>query len=254
MKKQTFINRILISSGLILLVCFFVACSNKKTPAVVHNRIDSSKIGKIKTVLILGNSIVRLPPDPAVEWYGDWGMAASTKDSDFVHLLIRNINLKDSTVVVHFKNISDFERNFTSYNFSKLDSLKNPDLLILKISENVDVKKAEDSNFIAHYDKLINYVDPNKKAERVIADGFWPKGYKYTRYHLWTVEGGDVNDMIRQYAIKNNYPFITTTNLSQDSTNMAGKRFKDASVASHPSDKGMRMIADLIWDYIKNYF
>ena len=93
---------------------------------------------KIKTVLILGNSIVLHSPRAEIGWYGNWGMAASVKDSDFVHLLIRDIHKKDSTVEVRFRNIADFERNFESYQMTILDSLRNPDMLIMKISENVD--------------------------------------------------------------------------------------------------------------------
>ncbi len=48
-------------------------------------------------------------------------------------------------------NIADFERNFETYQFSDLDSLRNPDMLILKISENVNDKKALEDNFIYYY-------------------------------------------------------------------------------------------------------
>jgi len=36
-------------------------------------------------------------------------------------------------------------------------------------------KKAIDSNFIFYYDKLVNYIDPKKKAVKVIVDDFWKK-------------------------------------------------------------------------------
>jgi len=196
--------------------------------------------GKKKTVLILGNSIVRHMPKPDIGWYGDWGMAASVKDSDFVHLLIRDIHQVDPSVVVKFGNIADFERNFDTYPLANLDSLRNPDLLIMKISENVDDKKATEGNFTNYYDKLVKYILPDDQAVKVIVDGFWAKD--------------NVNRLIEEYAAKKKYPFVSVTDLSRDSTNMAIGKFEHKGVAAHPSDKGMRMIEQRIWYSIKDYF
>lgn len=216
---------------------FVISCKSNDT---VVNTVDSSKIKKIKTVLILGNSIVRHSPRPEVGWYGDWGMAATCADSDFVHILIHDIHQKDSSVTIRFSNIAEFETNFRRYSLSRLDSFRNPDMLILRISENVDDKKAVDSNFTMYYNQLISYLEPNKKTVNVIVDGFWQKEH--------------VNKMIKEYALKNRYPFLTTTDLSSDSTNKAGKLFQNPGVAIHPSDKGMRLIAGRIWAYIGVYF
>ena len=208
------------------------------TGRVVLNHSESSK--KKKTVLILGNSLVRHAPSPGIGWYGDWGMAASVKDSDLVHLLIRDIHKVDPSAVINFKNIAEFERDFDTYPLSNLDSLKNPDVLIMKISENVNDKKATKDNFILWYDKLVRYLAPKDQTLKVIADGFWAKE--------------SVNTLIEKYAIQKGYPFIPLAELSKDSTNMAFGRFAHKGVAAHPSDKGMRMIEQRIWDSIKQFF
>jgi hypothetical protein len=195
---------------------------------------------KIKTVVILGNSLVRHGPKSDIGWYGDWGMAASVKDSDFVHLLIRDIHQIDPLAEIKYKTIYDFERNFDSYNFSNLDSLRNPDMLIMKISENVNDQKAMDDDFITYYDNLIKYIAPEKSTLKVIVDGFWSRK--------------NVNRLIKECALRNNYPFVTITDLSKDTTNMAIGKFEHKGVAAHPSDKGMRMIEQRIWDIIKDCF
>jgi len=195
---------------------------------------------KIKTVLVLGNSIVKHGPKPEIGWVGNWGMAASVEDSDYVHLLIRDIHRIDPSVVVKFGSLADFERSFVSYQLSKLDSLRNPDMLILKISENVNDITAVKDNFISYYENLVNYLTPDKNSVKVIVDGFWVKE--------------NVNRSIKEYAIKNNYPFVTITGLSNDSTNTAKGKFAHAGVAAHPSDKGMRLIEQGIWETIKDYF
>jgi hypothetical protein len=200
----------------------------------------NGRVGRIKRIVILGNSIVRHGPAPGIGWNGDWGMAASVRDSDFVHLLIRDIHHKDPSVMVQFSNIADFERVFASYKLSKLDSLRNADLLIIKISENVNNQMALDSNFVYHYDRLIKYLAPEKRTVKIIVDGFWKKQ--------------DVNAMIRKYAEEHHFPFVTTTDLSDNPSNTAKGLFTHEGVAAHPSDKGMRMIAQRIWDSIEDYF
>ncbi len=206
----------------------------------IRRKMGKATLKNKKTVLILGNSLVRHSPSPEIGWYGDWGMAASVKDSDLVHLLARDIHQVDPSVVVKFENIADFERNFNTYPFSNLDSLKNPDVLIMKISENVNEKKAMDDNFILWYDKLVNYVAPKDQTVKVIVDGFWAKE--------------SVNGIIEKYALQKEYPFISLTGLSNDSTNMAFGKFANKGVAIHPSDKGMRAIEQRMWPLLKGYF
>ena len=200
---------------------------------------SGSVVNNLKTVLILGNSIVQHPVKPDIDWYGDWGMAASVRDSDFVHLLIRDIHQVNPSVRVRYKNIAEFEWNFDTYSLSNLDSLKNPDILIMKISENVDDGKAMKDNFMKYYDKLVKYIAPEKKSVKVIVDGFWRKE--------------NVNRLITEYASNKKYPLVSITSLSKDSTNMAIDKFEHKGVASHPSDKGMRMIEQRIWECIGQY-
>jgi hypothetical protein len=203
------------------------------------NKGDDPKIDKINTVLILGNSIVCHSPKPEIGWYNDWGMAASVRDSDFVHLLIRDIHQKNQYVEIKFKNIADFERSYDTFPLLNLDSLKNPDILILKIGANVDKKKAIENNFMFYYDKLVKYISPENKSIKVIVNEFYPS---------------ELNGLMKKYAIGNNYPFVTIDDLSEDSTNMAIGKFTNIGVSRHPSDKGMRLIEQQIWTKIKGYF
>lgn len=193
--------------------------------------IDSSMIGKIKSVVILGNSIVRAGPNPGIGWYSDWGMDASSIDHDFVHILIHNMQAKDSHIIVRLRNIADFETNFVSFNLSSVDSMRNADLIIMKISENVDPNGPDYNRFITYYDQLIGYLDPENKAVRLIVDGFWDRA---------------VNDKIRAYALDKKYPCISITDLSASAHNKG--------LIGHPSDIGMSLIATRIWNYVGYYF
>lgn len=188
-------------------------------------------IGKIKTVVILGNSIVQYGPDPGLGWTGNWGLDASTKENDFVHILIRNLQLKNSGIVIKFRNIADFEANYVSFPLSSVDTLRNADLIIMKIAENVNAAGPSYDQFITKYDQLVKYLDPSNKAVKLIVDGFW--------------DHREVNNDIRNYAVYKKYPLVSITDLSVS---------KYKGLAGHPNDEGMRIIAERIWNYVQNYF
>ena len=193
----------------------------------------------IRQVLILGNSIVSHAPDTSIGWSGNWGMAASTQENDFVHLLMQRIHERDKNVFIQFANIAEFERDFDTYDLTQLAKFRDPDLLIIKLSENVDTTMAAESDFVKYYNRLINYIAPNRLTKKIIVDGFWPSR---------------VNDMISDYAIENGLPLVVIHDLYFDSINTAQGLFDHSGVASHPSDRGMKQISDRIWGVISNYF
>lgn len=195
---------------------------------------------KIKNVVILGNSIVAHPPYLEIGWNADWGMAASARDSDFVHLLISNIHKKDPSVTIRYTSISAFERDYDTYDLTQLETFRNADMLIMRISENVNSETSIARNFALHYDNLIKYLAPADSTVKIITDGFWPS---------------PINDIIKNYAVKNSYPFVSLYDLyHNDITNSAKGLFGNVGVASHPSDKGMRNITVRIWTCIVKYF
>lgn len=201
-----------------------------------------AKHKKIRTVLILGNSIVAHDPNPAIGWNASWGMAASVPDSDFVSVLTRHIHQKRKRATVKRQNISVFENYYASYDLTQLKPFRDiqADMLIIKIAENVKDSTAPDNHFMDHYKALIDYLDPGDKAVKILVDGFWTNHY--------------VNDIVKELAKERGYDFVSIAGLSADKTNMALGQFTHEGVASHPSDKGMRLIAEAIWITIRKYF
>ncbi len=231
-----------IKSSLIALIV--IATSSFITVAILATRkhrpnpVYRGSIGKIKNVLILGNSITFSPASASIGWNHNCGMAASTQDSDYVHRLIAYIHAKDPTVQVYFRNIADFERGYWYYDIRTLDTFRHPDMLILRISENVgDGPSLKEHNFIGHYNNLITYFH---SPVTVIVTGFWKNRY--------------VNKAMSDYAWSKNFPLIELSDLFDDPTNQALGKYANESIQHHPSDKGMRMISDRIWSYIGIYF
>ena len=62
-------------------------------------------------LLILGNSITRHSPAPEIGWTGDWGMAASARERDFVHRLARMLEERGEEVELRERNVAEFERD-----------------------------------------------------------------------------------------------------------------------------------------------
>lgn len=195
--------------------------------------------GETKSVLILGNSIVQHGAAPQIGWYGNWGMAATTRDSDFVHLLISEIKAKDPDVTFAFANIGGFEFQ-PDFDFHRLDSFAPPDMLILRFSENVNGTTLTNEELAKNYDKLIRHIDPEDKAVKVIVTGIWHKP--------------ETHAMQKKYAAEHRYIFVRNDDLLADTTNTAKGLFANKDVAAHPSDKGMRRIKERIWEQIKKYF
>lgn len=223
----------------ILIMLFVLLFANIK---LYSEESDFRNPKSVQRILILGNSIVKHKPAPAIGWKGNWGMAASVKDSDFVHILIRKIKNENRKCIVKFMNIAIFERTYTTYNLDELKSLKKfkPDLVVIKISENVTDSTSKEKDFLGAYKKLIEYLDPNKEAIKVIVEGFWDKP--------------QVNKIVKQVATDGMYDFVSISELSKDDTNMAKGKFENPGVAMHPSDKGMRLIAERIWSSVKKRF
>ena len=88
-------------------------------------------------ILIVGNSIVRHPPAPGLEWFGDWGMAASAPDKDLVYQYTAKV-MAEYDAVVESQNITFWENDF-SYDLDQYTNLgaHQYDLVIVRLGENV---------------------------------------------------------------------------------------------------------------------
>jgi hypothetical protein len=186
-------------------------------------------------IVIVGNSITRHPPKADIGWQGDWGMAATARDSDFVHILKRRFEQEKPGAVVKFQNIAEWERTYYKYDLARLDTIKQfqPDLVIVRIGENI----AGDSIAIHHFDlqfpRLLDCLRGNS-TRLVVASSFW--------------SGNPARDAMKRMASAHDAEFVSLDELEKDPANSATGQFQNTGVAKHPSNKGMRAIANTIWD------
>lgn len=192
-------------------------------------------MNKIRKILFMGNSITKHGPNPQIGWEGNWGMAASAEENDYVHKLMKHINSIDPAVHFLIKNIADFEREFWSYDISQLKEFRDyeADLVIMRIAENIDEKQLKLHKLSEHYTELVRYINPNDGLV-ICTNCFWNKP--------------TVSKAIEQIAVENGYQFVDIHDLGKDDANMAKDLFWHAGVGAHPSNQGMEKIAFRIWE------
>ncbi|HEY0670419.1 MAG TPA: SGNH/GDSL hydrolase family protein, partial [Sphingobacteriaceae bacterium] len=129
-----------------------------------------------KNILILGNSITRHAPAAHIGWHGNWGMAASSEEKDYVHLLMGKFKSLNAEAKVTYLNLSGYEVGYWAYDLSAIDTIVSvkQDLIILRLAENVNQLHVSDNDFKKHYTKLIEYLKSrNPDAKVICTAGFW---------------------------------------------------------------------------------
>lgn len=188
---------------------------------------------KGKKVLILGNSIVKHFPLPQLGWYGNWGMAASSESTDFVHNLTDKIHLSyGSSSIVRSSNV--FVEAFEDpLQYEYLQDKY--DYIIIKLGENVDV-----NNPMPYKSRLVNMINYFKSHNtRVII--------------LGTVWYNPIIDTVNQSVCESNgYKYVSLSGM-QNNYYYALDDFTDISVGSHPNDAGMEFIAQRALYGINNW-
>jgi hypothetical protein len=198
-----------------------------------------------RRVLFLGNSITRHPPKEDIGWMPNWGMAATTREQDYVHVLLRRMTAAagGTPPVARIENIVDFEqeyalRDFTA-RFAELADFR-PDTVILAIGENVAALATEQdqARFRDAVSTLLAHMMKNASPALVVRSCFWPDPAK--------------DAALRQACADAGGTFVDISSLAADEKNYARaeRRFAHDGVAAHPGDTGMAAIADALWTAI----
>lgn len=213
-----------------------------KNTVKAENQLSKQKVvtfinpnGKGKRIMFVGNSITRHDVKPDIGWYNDWGMAATSLEKDYVHIMANKMLKKDAETAFCICHAAEWERN--CYEGEKtFDLFKdahdfNADIIIMRIVENCPQNNYNDELFLKKYAELIAYLNNTGKAEVIITTGFWK--------HI-------ADDAIRECAKKYNYPLIELSDLGEDDSMKAIGLFEHSGVANHPGDKGIQEIANRV--------
>ena len=190
-----------------------------------------------RKVLFLGNSITKHGPKADIDWTGNWGMAATAEANDYVHLVTKALTEKAGAAPeVMVKNIADFERAYSGYDFAaKLKEAIDfkADLIILAIGENVPaLKTAEDKTKLqASLTTLLRALKAERQPTILVRSCFWANAAK--------------DEALQQACTTVGGIYVNIGSLSKDESNYgrSERPYKHAGVANHPGDKGMAAIA-----------
>ncbi|WP_342330988.1 SGNH/GDSL hydrolase family protein [Pedobacter sp. FW305-3-2-15-E-R2A2] len=195
-------------------------------------------------VLILGNSITWHGAKASVGWAGNWGMAASSAEKDYVHLLESRIKNDHPNTSFKAGNIAaTFERQFWNYNVSDFKDFSdfNADLILLVIGENINDAMAVKNGLDHHLEQLVRELSTGKKPKVCLVGSFWPNQH--------------IDQIMKTTAERNNWLYVDLQGLYQErNKNTAIQQYADKGVGMHPSDLGMEGIADRIWNGIQDFF
>lgn len=204
--------------------------------------LDHPKLGTLAAgkILYLGNSITLHAPAPAIGWTGHWGMAASAKELDYVHLVTADIAKSTGSVPqIMVRNIADFERAHDTFEIAKTFAAEldfQADIVIVAIGENVSELTTDEARmkYAAAYARLLSEIKRHGQPTIFVRSSFWPNAAK--------------DEAMRKASLDAGTTFVDIAKLGGDPTNAASaeRKIDHAGVAGHPGDKGMRAIADAI--------
>ncbi len=217
--------------------------AEKMNPGNVLSCSERSSSGKFR-VLIYGNSIALHCPAPNLGWHGNWGMAATSSEKDFAHLVIQGLEKKRGEKAdFRIRNIALLEHNFKkdikeySEIISDIEYL--PDYVVIAIGENVpNLSKKDAVSYTKMLTSLANAFTKNpNKPSVVMRSPFWKNNLKAS----CTAKAAKMAGVM----------YVDAGFLGSKNENKAIGLFSHKGVAAHPGDLGMRRIADLILNAFK---
>ncbi|MBO5737570.1 MAG: hypothetical protein J6S04_07150 [Clostridia bacterium] len=212
----------------------------ENTVSGVNQMINSSELSFLGEanadlkILIVGNSITRHGPKEDIGWSGDWGMAASAPENDYVHRLYRMLKESGRDVYMRIRQCSYWEGNFLKDGIlAKYDEERafDADIVVFRLGENTPTENSP--YFQAAMEKFVGHICPSGKT--IFTTCWWPLEV--------------IDNAIKAVAEKRGETCLNCT-FAQDMKMRAYGLFVHGGVASHPGDYGMEMLAKTIFEEI----
>lgn len=195
-----------------------------------------------KRMLIIGNSIMNHPPSPSLGWFNSNGMAASAPEKDFVHLLTAHMLALYPALLVKQQTGGNFEGRFGTPDYS-LDEFNQPlqefkpDLIVVRIGENVDDGQVANRNFEAQFRQLLERLASFSQPVRIVCTT-----------SVWYKPNADA--VIRKVTLEKGHTLVDLSFMIGQSQCFASQ-YQNPGVAAHPSDVGMQLISEMIWTNVQ---
>lgn len=215
--------------------------SSRQVPDGLHVRMEPAEHAALK-VLFIGNSITKHAPKADIGWEGDWGMAASCRENDYVHQVLKGLRKTYGPVSCCIAQCAEWERRYAEGDAPLLEYYQPArdfaaDLIIVRIGENINRDAHARLSCKPYYDRMIRFFAVNPQARVLVTDNFW------------RIESLD--RVFCEVAQERGYMFCTLAGLEEDRRTMALGQFEHEGVCRHPSDFGMRRIAERVMETLR---
>ncbi len=208
----------------------------KETEFVTFRLQDDAKI----KVLFVGNSITRHAVAEQIGWLRDCGMAASSIEKDYVHLVTSALEKTYGPIDFCIAQAAEWERNYQRdaeilAEFQPAADFA-ADIVIIRIGENANRDGLDTADYADHFETMVKFFAGNAK-EVIVTDLFW--------------EYAPLEDAITMVCKRNpDYRFVSIHALGADARCRAYGEYEHTGVAAHPGDYGMQKIAEAILNAI----
>lgn len=199
----------------------------------------------VNNYLALGNSIT-WHPILANVWYSEWGMAATYEQNDYVHQIATYIsNINSNFELKQAKNIAQWETssNRSSLLSTLLDNIltSNLEFVSIQLGENVTDTTTLEEDF----EDLIGYIQNRCPLARILVIGqFWSSTIKDNAKKIACKNTNvDFVDLSAYSNLPGMQSTLDTIYHKEDGTEYT---INNQAVARHPSDLGMKMIAEQV--------
>ena len=196
----------------------------------------------VKNVLVLGNSITL--HGKCSYWWGEWGMAASEKAKDYVHIF-ENISKCKTDVMNYYQWEIMHNDRAETYNLIEPYFARKYDLVVLQLGENISNTDTLEQDFC----DLIKHIQGKLNDVRIIVLGNFWKNKKIEKIKQNVCDGkqvayidlGDLQD--KQYS----------AGLGAEVKGDDGMThiIEHKGVANHPGDRAMQIVAERIFAIIR---
>lgn len=191
-------------------------------------------------ILFVGNSITLHGIKEEIGWHGHWGMAASAKEKDYVHLLETKVRETHPDAAFCICQAAEWERRYkegsTVLPLYQAAAGFRADIIVFRLVENCPVKDYVPELFLPEFKNLMNFLNPTGQAKFILSTSFW--------HHTF-------DDGLRQIAKELALPLVEMGDLGEMDEMKAIGLFEHSGVAAHPGDLGMQTIADRLWKELK---
>lgn len=216
-----------------ILLLFLVAAFSLRGPSVAQE-VAAERL------LFIGNSITLHGPAPKIGWTGNWGMAATEAEKDYVHRVVAAVAKRHGQAPeFRVANVADFERAYEHFDFvAKLKEplALQPEVVVVAIGENVPALKTDEAKtkFRESMTQLLALLKGSEPRALFVRSCFWADAAKDAAMKEACTAVGGI--------------FIDIGALGKNERNYARseRKIDHEGVARHPGDQGMNAIADAI--------